>query len=219
MRLNKKVCLLLIALVTVACMSSQVASAELGELTLTEAISIAKANNYGICRLRLEVAKVERDIQILLKEDVWGPQLVALEESLKALEENLDSNLERLEQTVEDAFNGVIALHRQIESQTDNLRRIEQRHAAEQILAKHGLSTTTAVESIALAIEKSHFGLESLVHSQEMAYMSFNALLARPVNAAIYISADDPKQAVRDLDFSPESIDWRESLDRALAPK
>lgn len=219
MRLKTKVCFLLIALVVMTCMPYQVIALEPGELTLEEAINIAKVNNFGIRKLRLEVARTEGDIQALIDESIFGQQALALEALLKAQKENLESSLGRLEQTVEDAFNGVIALHRQIESQEENLRRIEQRHAAEHILVSHGLSTTAAVEVIALAIEKSRFGLDNLFHNLKVAYMNFNVLLARPVNTVLHIPVDNSEQAVEDLEFSPEDIDWNESLTRALTPK
>jgi len=212
--------LYLIALfVVVSCIPHKVIAAEAGELTLAEAINLAKANNYSIRKQQIDIAKVKSDIEALLDEELWGPQGKALEKSLKVLQENLESSRSRMEQTVEDMFNVIISICRQIEAQEDNIRRVEERYAAEQILVRYGLSTTTSLDVIALAIEKSRHALDNLIFSREVAYMNLNALLARPVNTAFSIPLEDPEQAVRDLDFSPEDIDWEESLSRALKPK
>lgn len=184
-------------------------------LTLDEAVKIAYGSNYEVQKLRLRIAALEEEIKLLTTEEYYtiGDKL---KEDLAELKKSLDSTLLRTERAVKDSFNSIVAIYRQIQAQDENIVRTEQRHSAEKILQRHGLSTETVLRELELAMRQSENALKLLHKNRETAYMNLNILLGRPASTTVFILLDSAEETVKNLDFLPELIDWDESLALAL---
>jgi len=215
--MNKGVCAVILLVIVMAALTGattqavMVVEGQTNILTLQDAVAIAFESNYDIQKARLEIAKLEVDIEDMLKNPGYSTQRQNLEKTRDSLLESLDISLARLPQTIEESYYNVVSMHRQLDVQQRNVDNLQRRYDMELIRLQQGNATELAVESMRISVESSLMSLDKYTQSVVSAEMSFNVLLGRPI--------DTPVNLVWVYEYSPELLSIEETLSKALNPQ